>query len=194
MNEEDRDFGEDLRLGKIVEEIVAAFLRSRGYFVTDVCALPAPDHAGPRTSTASESIILADLDCSKEGKRVWVETKGENVSAFNERLEEFVHGIRATYWPHYNRLSQVTGTPVWLVFLEVKAGKLLMANISTLDPIPCMHRKCGPRCLVYFTRKSFEEIHQFSDDQMVEVRLAFTEAEERREERKLERMAREGLQ
>lgn len=119
--------------GRTVEQLIAQFLRERGFYVN-----PTFDYAGqdgehaPWLESDADRMPVPDLDVAGEGARRWVEVKGKHKAIWRVDRKQYEHGISLRQFRNYQRVQAQTGTEVWLCIYEQLTGDLLLARIDHL--------------------------------------------------------------
>jgi hypothetical protein len=176
-----RRFARQLENGNRGEQLVAAWLRSRGFGVIDSYEFSGKGgDQVPRLQFSGEGFALPDLDVCRGGARRWLEVKTLYEPVINRQLNALVHGICGHSYEHYVRVEQESGAAVFLAVLEVKSGQLLVARLVDLILYPCRCTTCraglgvcvstGFRRGLYFQRTQLGHWHTFSDDDMRTMR------------------------
>jgi hypothetical protein len=183
-------FETGLAKGQLGEKLVASWLQGRGWGI-----VPLYDYSGrygdraPSLQFKANGHVLPDLDACRDGRRVWCEVKTYRSAAFNRSMEALVHGIPRRLFDAYSLVGAQSGSPVFIFVLEVESGELLVAKQSEIKLIPCQCGGCklGGRCYVrdekggihagvYWRREDMTPAHQFTDDDMREIRAAWKAA------------------
>jgi hypothetical protein len=178
------DFHEAVEFGRLGECFVVAWLQTRGYGV-----IPSYEYTGkngekaPRLLFQNAALTIPDLDVCKAGARSWLEIKTYHGPAVNTRRGALVHGIPSRLARDYSAVEKETGTPVFIVVLELDVGALLASRLATLTPMwPCTCAYCEQRgpgpCQspikegVYWPRAAMQRLHRFSDSDLKDIRAA----------------------
>jgi hypothetical protein len=114
------------------EVALATFIRARGWHV-----LPTYDFSGKGDDKAPKllapagqrDLVMPDLQCFRNGEVRWIECKWKARADFNIKRGYYVTGISLRLADHYERVNQMTGADVFLLFLhehegEVRGGKM----------------------------------------------------------------------
>jgi hypothetical protein len=129
-------FAQRLQFGRTAEERVARLLQHRfGCYV-----VPSYDYnsgnKAPRLQGAVAGYVVPDLDVSSNGERSWIEVKAKTNAGSPTRLTgKNEHGFSWRLFQHYRMVQQITGTPVYIMILEVMTGEVLYQSLDTLDGI-----------------------------------------------------------
>ena len=153
------DFKKNLEFGKIAEKEIEAFFQKRGYYVVRSYDYNGGDNKSPKMFSYKNSndLILPDLDCSKNGVRIWIECKHYTSSPFNRKLKIFVHGILKRHYLQYLEVQKITGCPVYLFIKEVESDMIFGAKLEDLKTYDCQCGHCSDKCLIYFNRADFKK-------------------------------------
>lgn len=128
----EEDFRRNLALGRRWEVAVAAWLKSRGWFLMPDYASLNTDGA-PKMAGAQGTMVLPDLLGADHGAMKWVEVKYRTRVVHFRRLDQMVTGkIEERLWNEYLQVEAKTGIPVWLVFVQQRAGEVMGAPIRHL--------------------------------------------------------------
>ena len=178
------DFDRRRELGRLGERLVSRYLQSAGFGV-----LPSYEYSGagdnkaPRLQFIDRGLVVPDLDCARAGSRVWLEVKTYERAVFNRSRCADVHGIHRRHHAHYLQVEAATGSPAWVLILEVETGALLAGKIAELPWFDCQCGGCraGGRCRVprgpqvYVDRQELRQIHAFAPAAMLALRRAWRE-------------------
>lgn len=149
--------------GKIGEDIVVDFMKSRGWLI-----IPSYDYCGesnnkpPRLIGKFKEFAIPDIDASRNGTRIWVEVKTKAsydetwIGCDGNKLKE--HGIPKRLFDHYMQVEKESGTDIYLVIYEIKTGCLLRGKLSKLDIIKrvSLSKKMDRSGMVFFERRYFQ--------------------------------------
>ena len=153
-----QSFAQRLQFGRSAEERVARVLQHRyGCHVVPAYDYSSGDKA-PKLQGAFRSYVVPDLDVSKGGRRNWVEVKAKNNAGSPTRLTgQIEHGFSWRLFQHYQAVQQITGTPVFIIILEVIAGDILYQSLDALDAVKRVYDgdKMDRGGTVFFPRASF---------------------------------------
>jgi hypothetical protein len=151
-------FSTRLAVGRSAEEIVAWILQCRyGCHVVPVYDYNGDDKA-PRLQGAMSSYVVPDLDVSRGGIRTWVEVKAKNNTGSPTRLTgRLEHGFSWRLFEHYRAVQQITGTPVYIIIVEMPSGDLLYQSLDELDAVKRVYDgdKMDRGGTVFFPRSMF---------------------------------------
>jgi hypothetical protein len=154
-------FAQRLEFGRSAEECVSRLLQHRyGCHV-----VPAYDYSGdekaPKLQGVAACYAVPDLDVSKAGARSWVEVKAKNNAGSPTRLTgQIEHGFSWRLFQQYQAVQQITGTPVYIIILEVLTGDVLCQSLDALDAIKRVYHgdKMDRGGTVFFPRDAFEPL------------------------------------
>jgi hypothetical protein len=152
------NFQQSLEMGRTGERQIATALESSGWWV-----IPSYDYTGrdgdkaPKMRRLHDCVVVPDLDCCRNGERVWVEVKTKSEIGHCRMLKNLeTHGIDLKHWISYRKIQGETGCRVFLVIRELCTGKNLGASIDDLEK-DIIHGIGKGAFMVYFPRSSFEE-------------------------------------
>lgn len=148
----------EFRRGRTGEQIVTGLLRAHGYYV-----VPSYDYSGedgnkaPKLQGDGEAWPIPDLDVAKASRRHWVEVKTKRAPSFTYVTRRLEHGIPQRHFEAYQRVEEITGTPVWLAIVEEESGEVLIARLADIAAHARFYR--GGRMdrggMVFFPRDQF---------------------------------------
>ncbi len=129
-------FADRLAFGRTAEQRVAELLQHRcGCHVVPVYDSGGQNKA-PKLRGTLRSYVVPDLDVSKDGERSWVEVKAKNnTGSFTRITHRWEHGFSWRLFQHYQAVQRITGTPVFILFLEMPTGDLLYQSLDQLDAV-----------------------------------------------------------
>ena len=179
------DFLAHVEFGRIGERLVVDWLQANGYGVIPSYEYTGKDGAkAPRLMFQDRGLVIPDIDACKSARRSWLEIKTYHGPATNARRSVLVHGIPARLARDYAAVERETGTPVFILVLELDVGALRSARLASLSLWPCTCPPCERRgpgpCHarikegVYWARDSMLRLHRFSDRDLLAVRAAHT--------------------
>jgi hypothetical protein len=128
------------------EQKAAAWLRRRGWHV-----LATYDFSGKDDDKAPKllappgdpDLVLPDLQMFKENGSRWVEVKYK-AKADDYRIGGYrVTGISRRLWGHYQRVEEITGADVFIVFLHGKENEIRGERVRQLRGL-VSHTYSGP--------------------------------------------------
>lgn len=157
MNLRDTD---NWKKGHNGELLVRSLLQQEGYYVIpsfDYCGENG-DHA-PSAQSLVDKVILPDLDCIKDGYRMWAEVKTKEAATFTRITGQWEHGIPLSHWEAYRIIQDKTGNKVWLYIFEKTSGCVLRAPIDDLRlEVRLYHGdKMSRGGMAFFPRGAFEK-------------------------------------
>jgi hypothetical protein len=120
------------KVGRKAEHLVASFLRSLGWYVLHSYGYDEGDDKPPLLTTKSKSLIIPDLDISKDGHRYWLEVKYKAKATFHRVSGVWEHGINLRQYLHYQQVEAITGCAVFLSVVENSSGRLLVSMLAKL--------------------------------------------------------------
>lgn len=140
------DFERALAEARVWEQKAAAWLRRRGWHV-----LATYDFSGKGDDKAPKllappgdpDLVLPDLQMFRENGSRWVEVKYK-ARADHYRVGGYrVTGISRRLWGHYQRVEEITGADVWIVFLHGQEQEIRGERVSRLRGL-VSHTYGGP--------------------------------------------------
>jgi hypothetical protein len=152
----DDEFRRKLALGNRFEVMVAAWLKSRRFYL-----LPVYDYSGLGANKAPKleaqtpygSLVLPDLLVARDGGVKFVEVKYKDRADWTRITQRFETGINLRLWLHYRKVQVVSGIPVWLMFVhqqedEIRGGWI--DDLAALKPRKYEGQKMGRSGMVFF--------------------------------------------
>lgn len=161
-------------IGDKGQRAVAKFLREQGWWVVPSYEFSgSSDDKAPMLEGPLKGLILPDLDCAKDGQRMWVEVKTKTAAtmtydpcaipglSFKEARQQGIegiaeHGISERQALDYLEVARITGADVYLVVYELSTSDVLWAR---LEPLVASARKSVMRkglryegYMLYFAR------------------------------------------
>lgn len=125
--------------GRNGEQLVAEFLKAKGYYV-----IPSYDYSGEDNNKAPKlqglrlAYVIPDLDVCREGLRRWVEVKTKTEATYYRKKKELQHGIDKRHFEQYQIVQAETGCEVSLGIYELNPRPvLLIASIDDLNEYLC---------------------------------------------------------
>jgi hypothetical protein len=111
-------FKQALEFGKTGESVIANFMKSRGLNVLPVYEKTDNEYKGPALYCSDgKSLTAPDMLCFGN-KVLWVEAKHKNAFSWHRNSQRWVTGIDAHHFAQYLKVRDVSGWPVWLMFLH----------------------------------------------------------------------------
>jgi hypothetical protein len=154
-------FDEKLEFGKQAELKIESYFKNMGYGVIRSYDYNGDGDKAPKMFFKDNelNLIIPDLDCSKNGKRIWVECKHYTLTPFNRTFGIHVHGIKIRHYNDYLKIQETTGNDVYLVIKEIEGNCFLFSKLEDLQTYPCLNKhKHNSNCLMYFNRDDFKKI------------------------------------
>ena len=119
------DFDQKLATGRECENKIARWLAKRDRVLAVVSVYNAAEtdgfFRGPRVFTKAEGCISPDLLGFTVLGSIWFETKQKSVFTWHRITSRWVTGIDLNHYVDYQRVSEQTHCPVWLLFLHEQA-------------------------------------------------------------------------
>ena len=137
MNFEERP--ETIR-GREAEMAVSKWLQDLGWHV-----LPAYDYAGqgerkaPRFEGRGDDLVVPDLMAGKDGRGRWFEIKRKRHADYTYLTGREETGIHLRLMRHYQRVSEVSGLAVVLVFVHEEEDEVRIGSLGSLTTQDCPH-------------------------------------------------------
>jgi len=139
-------FDEKLSWARESEEMVGAFLRSRGWW-----CIPTYDFSGKGDNKAPKllapvgepSLVLPDLQCFRDGERRWYEVKRKS-SAASYRIGGYpTTGISQRHFDQYLRVQDETRSEVVIVFVHEHEAEIRGDTLDGLERSAYSHTYGG---------------------------------------------------
>jgi len=113
-------FEQKLAFGKAGENLIANWLKRRGYSVLPVYEKEIGEGKGPQVFTASGDFIAPDLLVfGRDSARVWwIEAKHKSAFTWHRVTSRWVTGIDLKHYQNYLTVQKLSPWPVWLLFLQ----------------------------------------------------------------------------
>jgi len=176
-------FEDKLKIGRVAENEIVAWLRSRGNGVVTVYEIEHKSGLGPRFFGKDRAFIAPDILLFNGGGRVlWCETKHKTVFSWYRIDGCWETGIDSRHYDEYLKVADETGLPVWLVFLH-RTSTPSADDLKHNCPLSCpvglfggdldylknniSHRsdKYGPHSMVYWAHKTLRKLADLKDVQ-----------------------------
>lgn len=109
-------FAGNLVVGQLGESEIARWMISRGNLVLPVYEKQIDTGKGPRFFTPMGQMVAPDMFIMNA--KVWVEAKHKTHFTWHRKTQEWVTGIDLHHYAEYQRVAEITGHPVWLIFLH----------------------------------------------------------------------------
>lgn len=109
-------FADTLKVGQLGESEISRWLISRGNTVLPVYEKQIDSGKGPRFFTPQGQIVAPDMflmNC-----KVWIEAKHKTHFTWHRKTRSWTTGIDLHHYAEYQRVAEITGHPVWLLFLH----------------------------------------------------------------------------
>jgi hypothetical protein len=146
--------------GRAGEQVVAAWLQERGWYV-----IPSYDYCGedgnkaPKLMGLRTSYPVPDLDVARNGVRRWVEVKTKTAASLFRKTNSLDHGIEHRLYESYLRVAAETGTECWIAVYETSTGDLLCQRLTELGEPRKSTMNGAP--MAYWPRARFSVLHTF---------------------------------
>lgn len=132
----DADFRAQLDAAREWEKALASWVRGRGWHV-----LPTYDFSGKQDDKApkllgpssSIDLVMPDLQCFRNGEVRWLECKWKSHADYNRKRGWHVTGISLRLVEHYQKVTEITGADVFLLFLHEKEGEVRGGRMRELE-------------------------------------------------------------
>jgi hypothetical protein len=115
-------FREQLEIGQLGESLIAQWLQKRGWHVLPAYEKEIDTGKGPRLFAATASgggrLISPDLLIMKGGIFQWIEAKHKTRFSWYGLGKHFVTGVDIRHFAVICKVADITGLPVWLLFLH----------------------------------------------------------------------------
>jgi len=112
-------FAKSLKLGLANESIITKYLNSRNFIVIPAYQIEQSTGKGPRVfAPMDEQLITPDLLCIRNGKMRWTECKSKAEFVLYRKTGIFQTGFDIACFEQYQRVQEVTGIPVYIMFLN----------------------------------------------------------------------------
>jgi hypothetical protein len=111
-------FSKNLAYGKAAESAIARWMISRGASILPVYEKIIDEGKGPQLFTACGAFVAPDILAMKAGKFKWIEAKHKKAFSWYRKKSVFETGIDLRHYEEYQKVQDISGTPVWLLFLH----------------------------------------------------------------------------
>lgn len=175
-------FDKQLAIGQLGESDIALWFRSRGNCVMPVYEKEIDTGKGPRFFAPVEQLVAPDMFIMPP--MIWIEAKHKTHFTWYRIGSRWVTGVDLRHYRDYLKVAEVSGRPVWLMFLhresrpwhkDLEGGcppecpvglfgndiKYLDANKSHESP------KWGPSGMVYWAERSLKRLATLSEIQQL---------------------------
>jgi len=132
-------FESRLAFGNIGESLIARWLihKCGASLLPIYASMTANDKKGPRVFAANGNLVAPDLLIKSSKGVSWVEAKHKTVFSWYRKKCQWETGIDQHHFRDYQRVAELFGFPVWLLFLHTRA---------TPDAIDAKYDSCPPTC------------------------------------------------
>jgi hypothetical protein len=110
------DFARNLDRGQVGESLIASWIISRGKQVLPIYEKELHTGKGPRFFTDHGQVVAPDMFVFPS--MCWVEAKHKTVFTWHRISRQWVTGIDLRHYAEYQRCEEISGRPVWLMFLH----------------------------------------------------------------------------
>jgi hypothetical protein len=110
------EFACDLAYGQLGESIIARWVLARGNSVLPVYEKEIDSGKGPRLFCTDGTLVVPDMLVLPALK--FVEAKHKTVFSWHRTSSDWCTGIDQRHFSQYQRVEQLTGLQVWLLFLH----------------------------------------------------------------------------
>jgi len=153
------EFEKALPLGESGERLIGEKLIALGYHIT---AMYLYDHnCPPKAIGPTSSYTYPDILCMRDGKSKYVDVKIK--SEWLSRIyNEHCTGIDHKFFEAYRELSNISGTPVYLVFIQCgldKVGENGCYSVN-IDTSPVMIRDLNSKKMAIWAKSQLLKINQ----------------------------------
>jgi hypothetical protein len=83
-----------------------------------------------RLHTSGDPVIVPDLLACRDGRACWIDVKVKATPLLHRVSGRWEHGIDAHLVTHYSTAEAASGIPVWLLFCEGEAGRILALRLA----------------------------------------------------------------
>lgn len=111
-------FQDSLGYGEAGENLIARWMRSRGFAVLPIYEKIIDDGKGPRLYLPDNVVIAPDFFVFRGQTCLWIEAKHKTAFTWHRITRRFVTGIDLHHYDHYCLVDEATPWPVWLLFLH----------------------------------------------------------------------------
>lgn len=121
-----QSYKEQLKFGREFEDEFARWLIGQGWFVIPKYLYA--QEGAPLLIGEINSYAVPDIDCSKKGKRIWVECKRKNKMKYHPAT-----GYPVTNHYCYKKIQEITGDKVFIVFKDKSEEKIYGNWLTELE-------------------------------------------------------------
>lgn len=136
------------------------------------------DEGAPMLESWVRKEVLPDFDIAKTGKRRWCEVKTKSSTPFYAKGKRKQTGNEADKIEAYLKVQEVTGTEVWMAFIQLDIKKLLFGPLNELmvthQPFqPTIATPSNPekKFMYYFDINRFQEWYDLSEGYVLPDRM-----------------------
>lgn len=138
----EKAFSEQRARSKVYEIAFSNWLQTRDWWI-----LPTYDFSGsnddkaPRLSLGNRKLVIPDLLAFRAAQsKAWFEIKVKAHADYNRKHACLVTGFAMRHLMHYREVKQLTGVPVYIVFIHEKEAVIKCCEIDTM---PVSHEWTG---------------------------------------------------
>jgi len=113
------NFQQSLARGKVGESAIARWFMARGHSVLPVYEIELSHGKGPQLFRLGESFVAPDMLVFTSNGQIFVEAKHKSVFSWHRKTAQWTTGIDLRHYGEYQRVAELTGIPVWLMFLHI---------------------------------------------------------------------------
>ena len=124
------NFEQKLEVGRNGELILENVLQNYGWHTIPTYDYKSEYKKSPRMVGKNSFLRLPDIDASKNGKRIWIESKWKEGASWTYSKRTFEHGIPLYLYDEYLKVEKITGDPVWIFFIEGNQAKLTQIEMA----------------------------------------------------------------
>lgn len=141
------------------QRLVARWLADGHWWV-----VPSYDYSGtsgdkaPRMFSRSGQLVLPDLDACKDGRRIWVEVKTKDRATFHIKTRTLEHGFSSRHFEQYLGVEEISGTRVFILFVEMDGGRMLGNWLQSLRGQGRVNRSSSLGEMVFFPVSALKEV------------------------------------
>jgi hypothetical protein len=111
-------FEANLAFGDIAQTDIAQWILRHDGMVLPVYDIQDDSGKGPRMFGAIRSLIVPDLLVVRKKRLTWIEAKHKSVFTWWRKTQRWTTGIDLHHYRQYLAVEEVSGVPVWLLFLH----------------------------------------------------------------------------
>lgn len=162
-----RTFAEGLEFGRRGERLVETWLQSIG-----VATMPAYDFAAqgaPQIRRGTWRVPVPDILGMRRGRSFWFEVKTHEQPFENAKRRCLINGVKERLWSGYKQIALESGSPVFVLVLELNTCELRCARVDQIETWACECRPCRSGATyacngkqeIYFKRDDMARLHCF---------------------------------